>query len=87
MALDNEMFIERAIQLIKNILRKRDTEKPELVAVNSIKRKLAAANFRTDHNCLTLHEITGSGMEREIYEVDLGRTVSDDKPERDYYTR
>lgn len=25
-------------------------------------------------------------MEREIYEVDLGRTVSDDKPERKYYT-
>lgn len=25
-------------------------------------------------------------MEREIYEVDLGPTISDDKPERIYHT-
>ena len=25
-------------------------------------------------------------MEREIYEVDMGPSVSDDKPEREYFT-
>ena len=86
LALDNEMFIERAIQKIKNILHGRATQFPELMAVNSLLRFLASARFSAEHNCQTIQEYTTSGMERETYEVDLGRSVSDDYPERVYYT-
>lgn len=54
--------------------------------MNSLLRLLAAARFTTEHDCPSLQELTGSGMEREVYEVDLGRSVSDDYPERVYYT-
>ena len=86
LALDNEMFIEQAIQKIKNILRGRATQFPELVAVNSLLRFLASARFNAEHNCQIIQEYTTSGMEREIYELDLGRSVSDDYPEKVYYT-
>lgn len=81
----NELFIERAIQALKRIVDRRTTSHPEKVIVNTILTKLATANFRVQHGCPTIEELLGTGMQREIYEVDLPKTVGDDKPDKAYF--
>ena len=78
-----ELWIERAIQDLKNLLNKKVVKEPAKVIANRVLTKMAGNVYASAHNCRSLDVISGTGTSRELYESVSDETTGDDFPERD----